>query len=82
MLPKNPFDIRRGAIAKADPDDLGWKTENETSLMEIGILRHDNEAVITGKFPNHGIICVAQTKQPHMGRTGVDSLQCSHQAGR
>jgi hypothetical protein len=62
MLPKNPFDIRRGAIAKADPDDLGWKTENETSLMEIGILRHDNEAVITGKFPNYGVICVAQAK--------------------
>ena len=78
MLPKNPFDIRRGAIAKADPDDLGWKTENETSLMEIGILRHDNEAVITGKFPNHGVIRVAQTHEAHVRRTGVGSLQSSH----
>jgi len=81
-LPKNLFDICRGAIAKADPNDLGWKSENETSLMKIGILRHDDEVLIAGKFPNYGVICVPQTKVPHMRRTGVDSLQCSQQARR
>jgi len=81
-LPKNRLDICRGAIAKADPYDLGWKSENETSLMKIGILRHDDEVVITGKFPNYGVVCVPQTQQPHMRRTGVDSLQCSQQARR
>jgi len=81
-LPKNLLDICRGAIAKADPYDLGWKSENETSLVKIGILRHDDEVVFTGKFPNCCVICVPQTKQPHMRRTGVDSLQCSHQARR
>jgi hypothetical protein len=81
-LPKNRFDICRGAIAKAHPYDLGWKSENETSLMKIGILRHDDEVVITGKFPNYCVICVPQTKQPHMRRTGVDSLKCSQQARR
>jgi hypothetical protein len=81
-LPKNLFDIRRGAIATADPYDLGWKSEDETSLMKIGILRHDDEVVITGKFSNYGGICVPQTKQPHMRRTGVDSLKCSQQARR
>ncbi len=75
MLPKNLFDICRGAIATADPDDFGWKSENETSLMKIGILRHDDEAVIAGKFPNYGVICVPQTYEAHMGRTGVGSLQ-------
>ena len=82
MLPKNLFDICRGAIATADPDDLGWKSENETSLMKIGILRHDDEVVIAGKFPNYGVICVPQTHEAHVRRTGVDSLQCSHQARR
>ena len=62
MLPKNLFDICRGAIATADPYDLGWKSENETSLMKIGILRHDDEAVITGKFPNCRVIRVPQTQ--------------------
>ena len=81
-LPKNLFDICRGAIATADPYDLGWKPENETSLMKIGILRHDDEVVITGKFPNHCVICVPQTQQPHARRTGVDSLKCLHQARR
>jgi hypothetical protein len=81
-LPKNLFDICRGAIAKADPYDLGWKSENETSLMKIGILRHDDEVVITGKFPNHCVICVPQTKLPHMRGTGVDSLKCLQQARR
>jgi len=81
-LPKNLLDIYRGAIATADPYDLGWKSQNETSLMKIGILRHDDEVVITGKFPNYCVICVPQTKLPHMRRTGVDSLQCSQQARR
>jgi hypothetical protein len=70
------------AIAKADPYDLGWKSENETSLMEIGILRHDDEVVIAGKFPNDGVISVAQTHQAHMRRTGVDGFQGPHQARR
>ena len=82
MLCKNLLDISRGAIATANPDDLGWKSEKETSLMKIGILRHDDEAVVTGKFPNHGVICIAQTHQAHMSRTGVDTLQCSHQTRR
>jgi len=60
--PKDLFDIGRGAIAPADPDDLGWKSENETSLMKIGILGHDDEVVVTGKFPNDGVICVPQTQ--------------------
>jgi hypothetical protein len=81
-LPKNLFDIGRGAIAKADPYDLGWKSENETSLMKIGILRNDDEVVTTSKFPNHSVICVPQTKQPHMRRTGVEGLKCSQQARR
>ena len=38
MPPKNLFDICRGTIAPADPDDLGRKSEKETSLMKIGIL--------------------------------------------
>ncbi len=77
MLGKNLFDICCGAIATADPDDLRGKTEKETSLMKIGILRHDDEAVITGKFPNHGVIRVPQTYEAHMRRTGVDGLQSS-----
>ena len=81
-LPKDLFDICCGAIAAADPDDLRWKSENETALMKIGILRHDDEVVIPGKFPNDCVIYVQQTQQSHMGRTGVDSLQCSHQARR
>ena|SRR5208337_4512008 len=79
---KNRFDICRGAIAKADPYNLGWKSENETSLMKIRILRRDDEVVITGKFPNYSVICVPQTKKPHMRRTGIGSLQCSQQARR
>ena len=82
MLPNNLFDICRGAIATADPDDLGWKSENEASLMKVGILRHNDKAVITGKLPDDGVICVPQTHEPHMRRTGVDGLQGSHQARR
>ena len=66
VLAKNPFDICRGTIAQADPDDLGWKSENETSLMKIGALRHDDEAVIAGIFPNCGVIGVSQTYEPHV----------------
>ena len=66
VLAKNPFDICRGTIAQADPDDLGWKSENETSLMKIGALRHDDEAVIAGIFPNYGVIGVSQTYEPHV----------------
>ena len=82
MLPKNLFDICRGAISAADPYDLGWKPENETALMKIRILRHNDEVVITGIFPNDRVICVPQTYQAHMRRTGLDSLQRSHQARR
>jgi hypothetical protein len=58
MVLKNLFDVRCGAIATADPYDLGWKSENEAALVKIGILRHDDEAVITGIFPNYGVIRV------------------------
>ena len=76
-LLKNLFDIRRRTIATADPNDLGWKSENKTSLMKIGILGHDNEIVNAGKFPNYCVICVPQTEEPHVRRTGVDNLKCS-----
>jgi hypothetical protein len=69
-FPKNFFDICRGAIATADPNHLGWKSEDETSLMKIGILRHDNEIMIAGKFPNCCVIGVPQTEKPHVRRTG------------
>jgi hypothetical protein len=82
MLPKYLFDICCGAIAKADPDDLRWKSENKTPLMKIGILRHDDEVVSTGKFPDYSVICVPQSHEAHVRRTGVDDLQCSHQARR
>jgi hypothetical protein len=82
MLPEDLFDICRGAIAAADPYNLGWKPENETPLMKIGILGHNDEVVITGIFPNDRVICVPQTHQAHMRRTGVYSLQRSHQARR
>jgi hypothetical protein len=81
-LPKDLFDIRCGRIATADPYDLGWKPENKTSLMKIGILRHDDEFVATGKLPDYVVICVPQTKLPHMRRTGVGSLKCSQQTRR
>ena len=66
VLAKNPFDICRGTIAQADPDDLGWKSENETSLMKIGVLRNDDERVIAGIFPNYGVICIPQTYEAHV----------------
>ena len=75
VLPKNLLDICRGAIAAADPYDLGWKSENETPLMKIGILRHNDEVVSTSKFPDDRVICFPQAHEAHMGRTGVDSLQ-------
>jgi hypothetical protein len=81
-VPKNLFDISGGAIATADPYDLGWKSENETSLMKIGILRHNDEVVITGKLPNHCVICLPQTHEAHMRRTGIYGLQGSHQMRR
>jgi hypothetical protein len=58
MVPKDLLDICRGAVATADPDDLGWKSKKETSLMKVGILRHDDEVVIAGIFPDHGVIRV------------------------
>jgi len=57
-LRENLFEGFRRAIAKSDPYDLGWKTEKETSLMKIGILRHDDEVVIASKLPNYGVICI------------------------
>jgi hypothetical protein len=60
------FDILRGTIAMADPNDLGRKSENETSLMKIGILGYDNKIVVTRKFPYYGVICIPQAEQPHM----------------
>jgi hypothetical protein len=82
MLLENSFDIYCRAIAQADPDDLGWESEQEAPLMKIGILGHDNEAVIAGKSPNYRVICVPQAHEAHMGRTGIGTLQCSHQARR
>jgi hypothetical protein len=82
MLCKNLLDISRGAIATANPYHFGWKSENETSLMKIGILRHNDEVVFTGKFPDHGVIRVPQAHNAHMRRTWVDCLQVSHQARR
>ena len=81
-LRENLFEGFRRAIAKSDPYDLGWKTEKETSLMKIGVLLHDDEVVIAGKFPNYRVICIAQTNEAHMGRTGVESFQGFHQARR
>jgi hypothetical protein len=60
-FPQNLFNICGGAIATADPDDLGWKSEDETTLMKIRILRHNDEVVFTGKLPNYGVIRVPQT---------------------
>jgi hypothetical protein len=59
-LAKHFLDIYRGAITKPDPDDFRGKSEKETSLMKIGVLRHDDELVIAGKFPDYGVICVPQ----------------------
>jgi hypothetical protein len=79
---KDPLDIRRGTIATTDPNDLGWESEKETSLMKIGILRDNDEVVIAGKFPDYGIIRVPQTLEAHVGRARVDRLQRSGQARR
>src|SRR5450756_2239392 len=34
-----------GAIAPSDPYYLGWRTREHAALVEIGILRHDDEAI-------------------------------------
>jgi hypothetical protein len=81
-LAKDFLDLRRGAIAKSDPDHLGGKSEKETPLMKIRVFRYDDEAVIAGKFPHYGVIRLAQTDEPHVSGTGVGGLQSSHQPRR
>jgi len=45
-------DLLRGAVANAEPDDLGRLTVEQTALLEVGILGDDGEAVGTRIIPN------------------------------
>jgi hypothetical protein len=48
--PKESCRVLCETIAKPNPDDFGWKSEQKTALMKLRVLRDDREAVLLGKF--------------------------------
>lgn len=65
-LRKYIFDLFRGAITQADPNNFGWKSKSETPLMIVGVFRDDNEIVIAGIFPRCCVVRVPQAQRPHV----------------
>src|SRR5690242_17375047 len=49
-------DHARGAIADAQPNELGWKAEDDGSLVEICILRNNSKSMFFGPVPNDTVV--------------------------
>ena len=64
--PQYPGDLRRGAIATPNPDDLGWGSKQDASLGKIGVLRNDGNTVLPSVFPDAGIVCSRKPQRLRM----------------
>jgi len=55
------FNIGRGAVAEADPDDLWWRALQQAQALKILILRHEDEPVDGGVSPDGSVSRRRQT---------------------
>ena len=49
------FEKFRGAVANAQPDDLGWRAEQKRALEKVGVFGSDDEAVLLCMIPHLGV---------------------------
>jgi len=54
-MAEEPFNIGRGAVAEADPDDLRWGALQQAQALKVLILRHEDEPVGSGVGPNGSV---------------------------
>ena len=82
MSTQGRFDLCRGAVAESYPDDLRRGAVHEAALVEIGVLRNDQEAVSHGICPDGVIVGAGQPDVTHMGGVGEDLGQRLYETRR
>ena len=82
MHPYQLLDGFGGAIAPFDPYYLGWRTREHAALVEIGILRHDDEAIGAGVVPNGTVVGPVQSDIQDVRRFGKNVRQPAREKWR
>lgn len=72
MLSEQFLNRTNRAIAEPKPNKLRRMTEQQTTLLEIGILGDDGISVLLRIVPDAGVCGVLETNIPHMNATGVE----------
>ena len=70
-------ELLTSAVADAEPDDFGWMAVKQTTLLKVGILRDDSEAVGAGILPN---VLVGEAEQPALASVRAVGKKRSQQA--
>jgi hypothetical protein len=70
------LDCRRWLIAGAQPNDLWWRAEERRPLGEVGVLRDQNEPMLSSIAPDGAIIGFRQADQPTWLEPGKMSATC------
>ena len=71
-----------GAIAPSDPYYLGWRTREHAALVEIGILRHDDEAIGAGVALYGVVVRPVQSGIQDVRRFGENIRQSAYKKRR
>ena len=82
MAPAQHGDLLGRAVAPLDPDHFRRSAEQETSLMEVCVLRHDRQTVTGGILPDRVVICGLEAFVLYVGRAAVEISEDGQQPGR
>jgi Sulphur oxidation protein SoxZ len=75
MLSHQLLDCVSSAIAPSEPHNFGWRTGEDTALVEIGVLRHDDEPIGARPVPHSGIVGPIQSDLLNVRRLGKNVRQ-------
>jgi len=79
---KETFDFRARAIVRTNPNKFGRRSQENTSLLKVGIFRNDGETIYLGILPNRRVVRATQSALMNMGRTRKKIGQQIHQQRR
>lgn len=72
----------RWRVANSQPDSFGRVAKEKRELPEVGVFRHDGQAVLLRKLPHGAIIGSVKVHLDHMLRVRVNVSQKSDQTAR
>ncbi len=81
MFTEDSFNVRCGTVPGPDPNNLGWETEQETALAEVGILRNNDEIFLAGIIPHSLVIRMLKPEPAHMTGAGKKGGKRFYQSG-